>query len=71
VSALPKPPADHVAAIQFMMEERFKLWRTTCHLGTADLVRLNQLLGKATPEELKQAATFLEGLVEWRTGGAG
>jgi len=71
MNALPNPPADHVAAVQFLMEQRFKLWRTTCHVGTADLVRLNQLLAKATPDEIKQAATFLEGLVEWRTGTAG
>lgn len=67
MSALPKPPADHVAAVQYRMDQLFKLWRTTCHLGTADVVRLNELLGKCSAEELKQAATFLEGLVEWRS----
>ncbi|HEY6117482.1 MAG TPA: hypothetical protein VI172_16130, partial [Candidatus Dormibacteraeota bacterium] len=62
MSALPKPPPDHVAAIQYRMDQLFKLWRTTTFLGTADVVRLNDLLGKCTEDELKQAATFLEGL---------
>lgn len=70
MSALPKPPADHVNAIQFRMDQLFKLWRTTSHLGTADIVRLNELLAKVTEDELKQAATFLEGLVEWRSPAA-
>jgi hypothetical protein len=70
VSALPKAPADHVAAIQYRMDQLFKLWRTTTFIGTADVVRLNELLAKATPEELKQAASFLEGLVEWRSPAA-
>ncbi|HEX6022543.1 MAG TPA: hypothetical protein VFZ00_11150 [Solirubrobacter sp.] len=67
MSALPKPPANHVAATQFLMEQRFALWRTTCHIGTADLVRLNELLAKVTPDELRQGLAFLEGLVEWRS----
>lgn len=66
MSALPKPPAGHVAAIQYRMDQLFKLWRTTSFLGTADLVRLNELLARCMPDELRQAATFLEGLVEWR-----
>lgn len=67
MSALPKPPADHVAAIQYRMDQLFKLWRTTSFLGTADVVRLNELLAKCSEAELRQAATFLEGLVEWRS----
>lgn len=67
MSALPKPPADHVAAIQYHMDQLFKLWRTTAKLATRDVVRLNELLAKCTEAELRQAATFLEGLVEWRS----
>lgn len=67
MSALPKPPADHVNAIQYRMDQLFMLWRSTCQIGTADLVRLNDLMSKCTSEELKQAAAFLEGLVEWRS----
>lgn len=70
MSALPKSPSDHVNAIQYRMDQLFKLWRTTSHLGCADIVRLNELLAKVTPEELQQAATFLEGLVEWRSPAA-
>ena len=70
MSALPKPPADHVHAIQYRMDQLFKLWRITSHLGTADIVRLNELLAKVTEDELKQAAAFLEGLVEWRSPAA-
>lgn len=70
MSALPKPPADHVAAIQYRMDQLFKLWRTTSFLSTADIVHLNALLSKVTESELKQAATFLEGLVEWRSPAA-
>lgn len=67
MSALPKPPADHVKSVQYHVDQLFSLWRTTWQLGTADVVRLNELLAKVTPEELQQAATFLEGLVEWRS----
>lgn len=67
MSALPIPPADHVAAVQHRMDQLFKLWRTTSFLSTRDIVRLNELLARVLPEELKQAATYLEGLVEWRS----
>lgn len=65
MSALPKPPADHVAAIQYHMDQMFKLWRSTMHLGTRDVVRLNELLGKLSADDLKRVATFAEGLAEW------
>ncbi len=47
------------------MDQLFKLWRTTTYLSTRDVVRLNQLLAKIAPDDLKQVATFAEGLVEW------
>jgi hypothetical protein len=71
MSALPKVSADHISAIQHRMDQLFKLWRTTTNLENRDIVRLNELLARCTADELKQAAMFLEGLVEWRTGTAG
>lgn len=70
-TALPMPPPGHVASIQFRMEELFKLWRTTCHLGTADIERLNVLLGKLSASDLKAVAAFAEGLAEWSSGASG
>lgn len=68
MSALPKPPPDHVNAIQYRMDQLFTLWRKTCQLGTADLVRLNKLLGKMSEDELKRVAVFAESLAEWSDG---
>jgi len=65
MSALPKPPADHVHAIQYRMDQLFKLWRTTSFLGTADIVRLNETIAKLSESDLRRVAAFAEGLAEW------
>lgn len=71
MSALPPPPTDHIAAIQYRMDQLFKLWRTTTMLSTRDIVRLNELLAKISPDDLKRSAAFAEGLVEWAAGVSG
>lgn len=49
------------------MDQLGILWRITMRLSTRDVERLNELLARCTEDELQQAATFLEGLVEWRS----
>lgn len=59
-------PVERIKEVQFRMDQMAILHRITFRLSTRDLVRLNDLLAKCTEDELKRAAAFLEGLVEWR-----
>lgn len=58
---------ERVKEVQHRTDQLGILWRITMRLSTRDIERLNDLLSKCTEDELKQAAAFLEGLVEWRS----
>jgi hypothetical protein len=63
-----KVPVERIKEVQFRIDQLAILWRITMRLSTRDVVRLNELLSKISPEDLAKVATFAEGLVEWASG---